>query len=366
MLRSRIVVPRRFANGNVDVRHRPHREIRMTEHRISARIRRPVGGGGRSQQRDLYVARKKASDEVVHVALEPAEAMQRIDRSRKDRDTQRLSFTRSHERFRPVSGHEVLVKCFHSLDDDGDVEVQGGPPGGGFAEALAKRAIGREACDIVRKAVHRVRQKPGFFIDDDVSGSACVHRGNRNRQCARFDQHAAQRLRPYRRKHQQLGVAQPSEYVVAISPTDQPHIAAGGSGRAFDRLAFRAVADHDERHRETRTRGHVDEHARAFVVRQLSRRIQRMARVTAGSWHPHPPARPVASTPFGITSIRARSSVGRALAERRSYVTADSHDGISVGESGLFAAEIRPHIGNRRQRRRPCRAGARTQTPRHR
>ena len=34
------------------------------------------------------------------------------------------------------SGH-VLVQCFHSLDHDRDVEVQGGPRGGGFAEALA-------------------------------------------------------------------------------------------------------------------------------------------------------------------------------------------------------------------------------------
>ena len=126
-----------------------HREIRMTEHRIGAGIGRPVGGGRRRQQRDLHVTRKEAADEVVDVPFEPAEAMQRIDGSRHNRHTQRLSFTRSRLRFalRPGAAISVRVQRFHSTDDDGDVEMLAARLAGG-----ARRAGSRSAASDARRA----------------------------------------------------------------------------------------------------------------------------------------------------------------------------------------------------------------------
>ena len=78
------------------VRHRPHRELRMAEHRIRAGISGSVGGRRRCNQRHMKVTRQQASHEIVDVPLEATEAVKWIHRPRDDGDAQRLSFTQAH------------------------------------------------------------------------------------------------------------------------------------------------------------------------------------------------------------------------------------------------------------------------------
>ena len=96
MLRSRIVVPRRLANGNVAYWTGRIAKLGWRNTASACGIGGPACGGGRRHQRDANVSRQQTADEIVHVTFEPAETMERVHRSREHGNAQRLTFTRSH------------------------------------------------------------------------------------------------------------------------------------------------------------------------------------------------------------------------------------------------------------------------------
>ena len=75
------------------------------------------------------------------------------------------------------------------------------------------------------KLLDRSRQQAGLLVHDDVSGAAGVHRGDRDRQCAGFDEHPAQWFGPGGRKNQQRRVTQPPEHLAPLQPAEHPHVA---------------------------------------------------------------------------------------------------------------------------------------------
>jgi hypothetical protein len=101
-------------------------------------------------------------------------------------------------------GDSFLIKPFHSADYDRYVEMRGRSCGGSASEPRAKRCVRGKASDVPSKAVDGRREQSSFLVYDDVSSAAGVDGGDRNRQRTGFDQNAAQRLGPNRRKDQQL------------------------------------------------------------------------------------------------------------------------------------------------------------------
>ena len=94
MLRSRIVVPRLLANGNVVYGTGMHREVWMAKHRIRGNVAGPTCGARRRDERDVNVTRQEATHEIVNVAFQAAITVKRVHRARENGHAQRLTFTR--------------------------------------------------------------------------------------------------------------------------------------------------------------------------------------------------------------------------------------------------------------------------------
>ncbi len=96
MFLSRIVVPRRLANGKVVIGNWREVEVWMPKHRVGARVGRSMWRGRRCDQRDADIPREQRSHEVVDMLLQAAISMDRIDRARHDGNPQALPLTLAH------------------------------------------------------------------------------------------------------------------------------------------------------------------------------------------------------------------------------------------------------------------------------
>ena len=90
-----------------------------------------------------------------------------------------------------------------------------------LAQSRAQFRIAAQAPDVLRESSGDVDSRPVTLVLDDVARAARVHRGNRDSERAGFDQHAAERFRPARRKDQQACAGQQPRRFVLVEPAGE-------------------------------------------------------------------------------------------------------------------------------------------------
>ena len=135
---------------------------------------------------------------------------------------------------------EILVKLFHLAHHYRHVEQQfralRPPPsraarGARRSTPAARRLLPALSCEDDRSPVS------SSVITSDVPPG--VHRGDGYAERARFKQHAAQRLRPVRRKDQERGMTEPPEDFLPVQPLQHFHFAARARRRRPSAIAVR-------------------------------------------------------------------------------------------------------------------------------
>jgi hypothetical protein len=126
------------------------------------------------------------------------------------------------------------------------------------------------------------------------------------------------------------------EHLTSVLPPKDSDIAAFGLGGVFDGITLGPVANHDQRHFETRHRGHVCEVVRTFVLRQLSneQRVWLWQRacccigLSTNALHVNT---------IGDSFDPRSCEFWNARAQRISNMSADGDNGVSIRDCRLFA-----------------------------
>ncbi len=203
------------------------------------------------------------------------------------------------------------------------------------------------------------RQQACRFVRDDVARAAGFHRGGRDAERARFEQHAAQRLGAVRREEQHRRVREPRQRVFARQPAGEAHVAAR---RLRGRFRFRAagtVADDDDRPGEIGGVDRRNQLVAAFVGREFAD-VDRVGTADVGR-HGLRGGADALDVDRVRNEFEARArEFGRAGAEVAGDRAADGDHGAGFAERAAAPFEIARHVGNggARDRREAFRARA--------
>ena len=260
-----IVVPRRPAPGKVTYGTVISAEPLAIERRNVAGRRRacPATSAGSRDQRDRR--RRAASGgatQIVDVALEAADAVQRLHGAGEHRDARRGQPWRAPR----CALDQRVVERDDARDDGGRGEVRSTCARAAAAEAL-RAAPGRRRGAPCRRRDRRASptaaRSPRRATMSRVPPVSIAAIGDAER--ARLEQHAAERFGAVRREDEQRRMREVASAVVAIEPAGEARRRGRPRGRARSTArAIGPVADDDERPREAGARRRPDE-----VLRRL-------------------------------------------------------------------------------------------------
>ena len=174
VLRSSTVVPRRLANGNV--RYRTCRMWMCGDANGSAFVGRCTSAGRRHDERDVHAAGGEMADEIVHRALEPADAVERHDGAGDDGDRQRRRRIVRRLRARAAAGRPAR----RARRPTPPRSARARPARAAWPSACRRRSSAASSARSRAKPFDVGRQQAVTRCCDDVARAARVHRGNRH------------------------------------------------------------------------------------------------------------------------------------------------------------------------------------------
>ena len=145
-------------------------------------------------QRRLNAGIRKVSDEIVDVALEPAEPVQREHRSSDDGNSERRSHVDALSRILSTApgSDQAEIQIFDSPHDVLRIESALDMSHCRLSQLAAQRLVVGESSDIAGERRWRHRQQACFFMLHDIRRAAGVHGGDRHAESTGLDQHPAQ------------------------------------------------------------------------------------------------------------------------------------------------------------------------------
>ena len=360
VLRSRIVVPRRFASGNV--RYGTCRTWMCGEANGSAVDRRVIAGGGvMSVTSTSRAARCRTRSRTDRSS--PPTPCSGIVGARDDGDAKRRA-----------RGSSCRPRAAAAIGTPARPVRRPTSPRTARARRRARRAPSDARSRSSPASRARSRENPPGSDDsspvtpalDDVARAAGVHRGDRHAERRGFDQHAAQRLGTVRRKREQRRVRASSASV--SSRSCQPSTRSGTPSAAPRPRAPRAAGRRRRRRAARRCCASLDG-ADAGTARPCSwpacRRTARTARRIGRGAIVHAIERASCRRDWESCRAACRRAPARARADRPRSRELTAMTAPRRRQRPPLRPQVRAHVRNQRPRGDGRRARARPDAPRH-